>query len=204
MNFDLVIKNGTVFSDSSVCRSDVGILDGKISLIGSNLSAKKTIDARGLLVIPGGVDVHTHPEMNSDGEMTSDTWEDFTRAAAFGGTTTIMDFIEPRNSSQSMIDAFTERSQYVKNQANIDYGFHMTYLGNCKKIKAELKRLVNRGLTSFKVYTTYDGFLLKDEDLLELLCFSKQTGTLVMVHAENRMPFWVMPSNPLRRIIIST
>ncbi|MEA1977177.1 MAG: amidohydrolase family protein, partial [Chloroflexota bacterium] len=127
MDLDLVITGGTLLTAGDNFRADLGILDGVISAIGEGLSGRETIDARGKLVIPGGVDPHVHLEMPVGPTVSCDDWETGTIAAAFGGTTTVIDFIEPED-DQTLLQAFEERRSKADYRANIDFGLHMTLI----------------------------------------------------------------------------
>ncbi|MBI4928661.1 MAG: amidohydrolase family protein, partial [Anaerolineae bacterium] len=122
--FDCVIQHGSLIatpalrkqlaeagdgSNPDLIRADIGILDGKIAAIGQNLQGRSVIAADDRLVIPGGVDPHVHLEMNAGALVTSDTWATGSRAAALGGTTTVIDFVEPAYAHQPLMEAFQQR-----------------------------------------------------------------------------------------------
>src|SRR5437899_8045856 len=127
MRFDTVIKNGTVVTATDTYASDVGIAGGKIAAIAQSLAAEnagKVIDAAGLLVMPGGIDAHTHLDMPFGGTTSSDDFETGTIAAAHGGTTSLVDFaIQQKGSSLRL--ALDTWHQKAEGKAAIDYGFHM-------------------------------------------------------------------------------
>lgn len=180
--FDLVIRNGKLVSESGSQMADVGIVDGKITAIGTNLNGKESIDAAGLLVIPGGVDPHVHLNMPTATTITSEDWYSGTLAAAFGGTTTVIDFVEPLP-GQSLKQALHDRQAEANGQAWIDYGLHMTI--SDANLIPEIKSLVEEGVTSFKIYTTYGDMQLNDYEIVAVLDAVKEIDGIVMVHAEN-------------------
>src|SRR5918995_539756 len=123
---DSVIKNGTVVTAAGVSRADVGVEDGRVVAIGASLEAAgaRTIDASGCYVIPGGVDVHTHLDTPGFNARTADDFATGTRAAACGGTTTIVDFCQ-QDHGQSLADALRVWHENARGKASIDYGFHI-------------------------------------------------------------------------------
>src|SRR5450759_1903039 len=123
---DLVIKDGTLVSSSGTRQADIGIQNGKIAEIAPGLKSREEISAAGMLVLPGGVDPHVHIEMSAGEIITSDTWKTGSKAAAFGGTTTVIDFIEPRYPKQPLLESFQERLSQAQGQSAIDFSLHMT------------------------------------------------------------------------------
>ncbi|MDO9086116.1 MAG: dihydropyrimidinase [Anaerolineaceae bacterium] len=182
MNFDLVIHNGTIVSESGSQLADLGIKDGRIAAIGLNLTGKEVIDASGLLVIPGGVDPHVHLNMPTATTITSEDWFSGTLAAAYGGTTTILDFVEPLP-GETLKEALQARKGEAAGQTWLDYGLHMT-ISDSEKIP-EIKSLVEEGVSSFKIYTTYGDMQLNDYEIVAVLDAVKTINGIVMVHAEN-------------------
>jgi dihydropyrimidinase len=182
MNFDLVIHNGTILSESGSQLADLGIKDGKIAAIGLNLTGKEVIDASGLLVIPGGVDPHVHLNMPTATTITSEDWYSGTLAAAFGGTTSILDFVEPLP-GETLKEALQARKGEAAGQTWLDYGLHMT-ISDSEKIP-EIKSLVEEGVSSFKIYTTYGDMQLNDYEIVAVMDAVKTINGIVMVHAEN-------------------
>lgn len=184
MPFDLVIHAGLLVTASDTFLADLGINGGKIAAIGQELHGKKTIDARGLYVLPGAVDPHTHLEMPIGKTTSSDDWYTGTRAAAHGGTTTMIDFVEAAP-HQSLVDALAERKSLAENRAAIDFAFHMTLSDARQLTLDEIPTMIESGVTSFKAYTTYEGLRLTDGDFLKALkAISVHKGILI-VHAEN-------------------
>src|SRR6185437_263169 len=126
MRFDMLIKNGAVVTATDICVADVGVSGHKISAIGAQLpieNAGKVVDAAGCLVIPGGIDVHTHLDMPFGGTMSADDFETGTIAAAFGGTTTLIDFAI-QYKGQSLREAFDTWMEKAHDNAVTDYSFH--------------------------------------------------------------------------------
>lgn len=184
MQADVVIRNGQIVTDEAVFEADLAVLDGKIAAIGNGFQGKQVWQAEGCFVLPGGVDVHVHPQMPFGEEQTSDTWHAASRAAACGGVTTLIDFVEPR-AGQSLMEAFRERLNLIRPQALVDFGLHMTLCSSDRTVLNEIPRMADQGITSFKLYTVYPGFALSDDDLLAALEAIQRAGGLAMVHAEN-------------------
>ncbi|MEI8131055.1 MAG: dihydropyrimidinase [Leptolinea sp.] len=183
-DFDLVIRNGRLVTAKDNFLADIGISAGIITAIGQNLSGKNIIDATDRLVLPGAVDPHVHLEMPAGTITSSDDWESGSIAAAFGGNTTILDFVEPEG-DQSLLQALASRRNQAQGHTAIDYGLHMTIARSDQKILEQIQGVVAAGVPSFKVYTTYDGFQLEDHQLLDAMLAVKAAGGLMMVHAEN-------------------
>ena len=136
MRFDTIIKNGTIVTANETTPADVGISDGKVAAIAANLSsenATNTIDATGYLLLPGGIDVHTHLDMPFGGTTSADDFQTGTIAAAFGGTTTLIDFAI-QYKGQTLRHAFDTWMSKAHNKAAIDYAFHciITDLGSAQ------------------------------------------------------------------------
>jgi dihydropyrimidinase len=187
-----LITNGTIVNADATTRADL-LLDGeRIALIGADLAASgvtadRTIDATDRWVIPGAIDVHTHMELPFGGTFAKDTFETGTRAAAFGGTTTIVDFaVQPRGGSlRQGLDAWMEKAQ---GNAVIDYGFHMIVSDVRDDVLAEMDQLVDEGITSFKLFTAYPGVFYSDDGaIFRAMQQSARNGGLIMMHAENGM-----------------
>ncbi|MCD4672262.1 MAG: dihydropyrimidinase [Anaerolineaceae bacterium] len=184
MPFDLVIHDGLLVTLSDTFQADLGITGGKIAAIGQKLHGEKTINARGLYVLPGAVDPHTHLEMPVGKTKSSDDWFTGTRAAAHGGTTTVIDFVETAP-HQSLVDALAARRSLAENRAAIDFAFHMTLSNASRSTLDEIPAMIETGVTSFKVYTTYAGLRLTDSEFLKVLQAVSAHKGLVIVHSEN-------------------
>ena len=181
--FDLVIKNGTVVTAVASYRSDIGIQGKQIAAIGQNLNGREVIDAEGKLVIPGAIDPHVHLQYQLPRFRSADDFYTGTRAAALGGTTTIIDFVEPKP-AQRMVDGLAERRAEADGRVVIDYGLHMT-LGPHEIDKLEqVAEAYAAGCASFKLYMAY-GMRLTDDQLLRALQAVRDVNGLPVVHAEN-------------------
>jgi dihydropyrimidinase len=188
MSFDAVIRNGTVVTASDSYVADVGITAGKIVAIGNNLpadNASQVFDASGKLVLPGGVDVHTHLDMPFGGTTSADDFETGTRAAAFGGTTTLIDFAI-QYKGQALQHAFDTWMSKASTKAVCDYAFHCIVTDISGGQLSEMNNLVREGVTSFKLFMAYPGvFMLDDGSIFKALQRTSQNGGLVCMHAEN-------------------
>ena len=188
MSFDTIIRNGTVVTATDTFVADVGISDGKISAIGSNLpaeNASQVIDAAGKLVMPGGIDVHTHLDMPFGGTTSADDFETGTRAAVFGGTTTLIDFAI-QYKGQALRQAFDTWMKKASNKAVCDYAFHCIVTDITGGQLSEMNDLVREGVTSFKLFMAYPGvFMLDDGSIFKALQTTSQNGGMVCMHAEN-------------------
>ncbi|PLR78691.1 dihydropyrimidinase [Bacillus sp. V3-13] len=183
-----IIKNGSIVTASDTFQAEILIEDGKISTIGSSISSPEAeiIDANGCFVIPGGIDPHTHLDMPFGGTVTKDDFETGTIAAAFGGTTTIIDFCLT-NKGEPLRNAIQTWHAKSKEKAVIDYGFHLMIGEINEHVLGELPQVIEEeGITSFKVFMAYKNvFQADDETLFRTLLAAKELGALVMVHAEN-------------------
>lgn len=184
MTYDLVIKNGEVVTASATLRVDVAVEGERIAAVGVNLHGRREIDARGMLVTPGAVDIHVHMQMPlANGVVSSDDFFTGTRAAALGGTTAIVDFVEPLP-DQSLLEALTARRAEADARVVIDYGLHMT-IGPTEIAKLrQLPAAVGAGCGSVKLYMAY-GLRLHDGELLRALEAAQAVGAQAVVHAEN-------------------
>ncbi len=209
--FDLVIRGGKLVTDQELLSLDLGITNGKIAAQGLNLIGKEIIDASGLFVLPGGVDPHVHFQMPTATTVTSDDWSSGTLAAACGGTTTVIDFVEPE-AGESLSEALYKRRSEAEGNIWIDYSLHMT-INNCEpETLLRMESMRELGITSFKVYTTYEGMKLDQNSLGIVFEKAAAVGGLCMVHAEadgiiqdatarlvragQTTPFWFPESRP--------
>ncbi|MGN6198248.1 dihydropyrimidinase [Humibacter sp.] len=190
-----LITGGTVVSSTGRATADV-LIDGETiaavlepgsQLLGSDLKASvdTVIDASGKYVIPGGVDPHTHMEMPFGGTNASDTFETGTRAAAIGGTTTIIDFVT-QYPDQNVLDQYHLWHEKAAGNCAIDYGFHQILSDIQDASLTAMDELVNEGVTSFKLFMAYKGVFLSDDGQI-FRAFQKgaENGALMMMHAEN-------------------
>ncbi len=183
-SFDLVIAGGTLVTAAEMARADLGINGDKIAAIGQGLEGKQRIDAAGQLVLPGAVDPHVHLDIDAGATRSSDDFETGTMAAACGGTTTVIDFVEPELGG-SLVDGLAARLAEAEGKAVIDFALHMTLRRGDAQTLTQVPEVMLAGCTSFKTYTTYDGFRLSDPELLAALEAVAAAGGLVLVHAEN-------------------
>lgn len=181
---DLVIKNGTVVTAADIYRADIGIKRGKIALIGENLSGDENIEAGGKYVFPGFIDAHVHLQMPIGDITSTDDFTSGTIAAACGGTTTIIDFIDPKP-GQSLRQAVDDRRAEADGRVAIDYGLHLTATNARPETLAELTGLAEEGYTSLKLYTTYPALMVGDGEMLRLMAAARECGILPVVHTEN-------------------
>lgn len=184
MDFDLVIRNGRVVTSRGEISADIAIIGEKIAAIEKEIHAQHEIDAAGMLVLPGGIDPHVHLQMPVGETASSDDWFTGTRAAACGGTTMVIDFVEPEP-GESLQAALQKRKTEASGKAVIDYGLHMTITNAETRTLSQVESVINEGVISFKVYLTYDGFKLNDAEFLRVLDAVREMGGIVLVHAEN-------------------
>ncbi len=183
MSFDLVIKNGRIVTAETSFNADIGINGETIAAIGENLSGKKEINAEGKLVTPGAIDIHVHLEMPIGNYTSTDDFFTGTRAAAFGGTTAIVDFVETQT-NETMLEALRARKALAAQRATIDYGFHMTIGPDDIAKLNQLPAIYDAGCATFKIYMAY-GLRLNDGEILQAFQAIKNVGGLPVVHAEN-------------------
>ena len=188
MHFDAMIRNGTVVTATDSYVADVALVDGKVAAIGKDLpleNVRQVLDASGKLVLPGGIDVHTHLDMPFGGTTSADDFETGTRAAAFGGTTTLIDFAI-QYKGQPLRQAFDTWMSKAAGKAVCDYAFHCIVTDISGGQLLEMNDLVREGVTSFKLFMAYPGvFMLDDGSIFKALQRTSQNGGLVCMHAEN-------------------
>ena len=186
-DFDLIITGGTVANAADTFQADVGIRDGAIVAVGNDLgAAKRTIDATGKYVLPGGIEAHCHIEQESStGLITSDDYYSGSVSAAFGGNTCIVPFAA-QHRGQSLKDVLETYHGRAEPKSVIDYSFHLIISDPTDEVLyEELPKAIEQGITSFKVYMTYDRLIVDDHQMLDILTVAKKHGALTMVHAEN-------------------
>lgn len=200
-----LIQNGAVATGSDLVRADLLIEGETVALLGRDLAGRsgpvdRLVDASGLYVLPGGVDVHTHLSLWTGSALSSDDFETGTRAAAFGGTTTLVDFATPLRGG-SLRQALAERRAEAAGKACIDYGFHMVVRDVTPSALSEMEALVREdGVSSFKLFTAYPGvYQVDDASLLRALQRAGRIGALAMVHAENGGAIEVLVEQALAR-----
>ena len=195
-----LITNGTIVTATGSTVADVLIEDETIAAIGTGLpgrgiTADETIDATARYVIPGAIDVHTHMELPFGGTFAKDTFETGTRAAAFGGTTTVVDFaVQSRGKSlREGLDAWHAKAE---GNAVADYGFHMIMSDVNDDTLAEMDQLVTEGIPDFKLFTAYPGVFYSDDGaIFRAMQRTAKNGGLIMMHAENGMAIDVVAAD---------
>ncbi|MEK6631014.1 MAG: amidohydrolase family protein, partial [Acidobacteriota bacterium] len=197
-----LIRNGTIITASDRYAGDLYIEKGVITLIGRELSlpADTVIDASGLLVMPGGIDAHTHLDMPFGGTRSADDFETGTVAAAHGGTTTLIDFAI-QDFGQGLYPALDTWKGRAEGKAVIDYAFHMIVRELTDQVAIEMDQLVRHdGVTSFKLFMAYPGvFMVDDATIFRGLLRTRDNGGLVCMHAENGGVIDVLVKEALRK-----
>jgi len=188
LTFDTIIRNGTIVTASDTYVADIGVANEKISAIAAQLPAEnagRVLDASNLLVFPGGIDVHTHLDMPFGGTTSADDFQTGTTAAAFGGTTTLIDFAI-QYKGQTLRHAFDTWMQKAQGKAVADYAFHciITDLGSAQL--EEMSQLIREGVTSFKLFMAYPGvFMLDDASIFRAMSQAADHAGFICMHAEN-------------------
>ncbi|KAI3334887.1 hypothetical protein F4824DRAFT_466325 [Ustulina deusta] len=191
--YDLVITHGVCVTAADVAPLDIAIRDEKIVLLApsgslNKVRTKRLIDAEGGYVTPGGVDCHVHlqePSMFGKGSS-ADSYETGTRSAIAGGTTTIVAFAPQQKNLDSVLTALANTHALARNNSYCDYGFHVLVANPCEKALSEFDQLVSlEGVTSLKIYMTYEALQLRDNEILSVLLAARRNHILTMIHAEN-------------------
>ena len=182
-----LIKSGNIITASEMYTADILIEGEKITAIGRDLKTgadTQILDAKGKNIFPGGVDVHTHFDLPMFGTVSSDDHYTGHKAAAFGGTTTVIDFVA--QDKESLLENVKIWHQKADNKAAIDFSFHMNVTQFNENVAKEIPQLHKEGINSLKVFTAYNGRLrLQDGEIYQVMRIAKDNGLLVMVHAEN-------------------
>lgn len=195
MTYDLIVKNGTIVTATDTYVADIGIKGEKIVAIGQDLTAigngkkgpaPKVIDARGHYVMPGGIDVHVHLQLPFCGTVSADDFETGTRAAARGGVTTVLDFAG-QDKDKGLMAGIENRMKEAEGKVCVDYSLHGMITGYSDKIRKEFKTLIQRGVTSVKMFTIYEkeGWNSDDAAFFSALSESAETGMTIDAHAES-------------------
>lgn len=182
----LLLKGGTVVSGEKCEKADVLIQGEKILETGPDLFCEgaEVVDVRGRLIFPGFIDAHTHFDLEVAGTVTADDFSTGTRAALRGGTTTIIDFATQYH-GESLQTALANWNKKAEAKASCDYGFHMAISDWNPGVGDELAEMIRLGITSFKLYMTYDAMMLGDKAIFQILGRLKELGGIAGVHCEN-------------------
>jgi dihydropyrimidinase len=183
--FDLIVRGGTVVTGIDTMRADVGIRAGRIAAIAESLNGGETLDAGGLLVLPGGVDTHCHIEQLRDGgDADEETWETGSRSCLAGGTTSVVTF-STQFKGRGILEPLAEYRRRAQ-QAMVDYAFHQIITDPTDEVVwKEIPQIVGEGVRSLKVFLTYDPLHLDDRQYLRVLAAARRNGAFVTVHCEN-------------------
>jgi dihydropyrimidinase len=187
MRFDTIISGGTVVSAADTIACDVGVIGGKVAALGRKLGpAREVIDARGKLVMPGGIDSHVHiAQPSGPGIVMADDFASATASAALGGNTTVLPFCM-QEAGAPMRQTVKAYHALAEGRCHTDVSFHLIISHPDEQMLGqELPALVADGYTSFKVFMTYEGLALTDLQIMQTMAVAKETGALVMIHAEN-------------------
>jgi dihydropyrimidinase len=197
-----LIKGGTVITATETMDADVLVEDGKVvALLGREHTAvaDEVIDATSKYVMPGGIDVHTHMELPFGGTFAADTFETGTRAAAWGGTTSIVDFAV-QTKGQSAMDGYEAWMEKAANNCAIDYGFHMITGDINEQTLKEMQMLMDEGVSSFKMFMAYPGVFYSDDgEILRAMQKGAEIGATICMHAENGIAIDVLVEQALSR-----
>lgn len=193
MTYDLVIKGGVIATATDRFHADIGIAGGKIAALGLGLEAADMIDATGKLVLPGGIEAHCHiAQESATGGMTSDDYRTGSISAAYGGNSSFVPFAA-QHRGMGVIETLDLYDSRAQGSSVIDYSYHLIIADPTEKaLNDELPTAFSRGITSFKVFMTYDLMRIDDRQFLDILTVAKTHGALTMVHAENSgMISWI-------------
>jgi dihydropyrimidinase len=182
-----IIRNGRIVTAVDDYQADILVEDGKVAMIARSIDFEgdRVIDAAGRLVIPGGIDPHTHMELPFGGTSASDTFETGTIAAAHGGTTTIIDFAV-QYKGQALNEALDAWHAKADGRTSIDYGFHLICTDLPDHRLAEMPAVIDQGVSSFKLFMAYPGvFLVDDGTIFKAMTIAGERGGLICMHAEN-------------------
>lgn len=182
-----LFRGGTVISGEGQKQADVLIEDGVILQVGKDLSQEgaEVVDVSGRYLFPGFVDGHTHMDLDVSNTVTIDGFDTGTKAELAGGTTCIVDFAT-QNKGESLAYALKHWHEKADGKASCDYAFHLALSDWNPKIRKELEEVVEQGIHSFKLYTTYDAMVVNDKEIYEILSCLKKLGGIAGVHCENR------------------
>ena len=184
---DIVIRNGTLITHGGIFPADVGIVGERIAALGEELHGAVELDATDCYVLPGAIDPHVHLQMPVGNYVSSDDFTSGTVAAALGGTTTVIDFVEPEP-GEPLLDALEKRRADADGRVAVDYGLHMTipnwHAAHPETLDA-LPEVLTAGAPSFKLYLAYEGLRLDDPQLYRVMKAIAGVGGLAVIHCEN-------------------
>jgi dihydropyrimidinase len=187
LSYDLVVRGGLVVTAEQAIVADVAVNGERIAAVGSGLRGQVELDARGLYVIPGAIDGHVHlndPTFPPYAVFTADSFATGTRAAAFGGVTTVVDFAQPAV-GQPLVEGLEQRLADAAGEAVIDYGLHLNLRDPDPARLDEVRAVFDRGVPSFKLYMAYEGYRLPDAAIFRAMEAVAANGGLAVLHAEN-------------------
>jgi dihydropyrimidinase len=184
VSVETVIRGGLVATAEAAVRADIGIEGGRVAVIADRVDGEEVVDAGGCIVMPGAIDVHTHFDTALGDSVTADDYESGSRAAAFGGITTFVNYAF-QGDGESLADAVERETAKARVKSYVDYSFHPVITRADDEVLAELESIRDSGFTSVKVFTAVPGFELDDRRLLAVLRRAAETGVLVNVHAED-------------------
>ena len=184
MSVETVIRGGLIATVEATFRADIGIDQGRICAIAERVEGREVIDATGCVVVPGAIDVHTHFETGLGDSVTADDYESGSRAAAFGGVTTYVNYAF-QDEGASLGQALDREAAKAAPKSYVDYSFHPVVTRVDAGVLAEFEAVRDAGFSSVKLFTAVPGFQLADDDVLAVLRRAAETGMLVNVHAED-------------------
>lgn len=184
MPVETVIRGGLIATVEATFRADIGIDGGRICAVAEHVEGREVIDATGCIVVPGAIDVHTHFETGLGDSVTADDYESGSRAAAFGGVTTYVNYAF-QGEGESLGQALDREAAKAAPKSYVDYSFHPVVTRVDAAVLAEFEAVRDAGFSSVKLFTAVPGFQLGDDDVLAVLRRAADTGMLVNVHAED-------------------
>ena len=182
-----LLKNGTVVSAEKSEKLDVLIENEKILATGADLddAEAEVIDVSGKLLFPGFIDGHTHFDLEVAGTVTADDFETGTKAALLGGTTFVIDYASQDKGGHTLQEGLDRWHKKADGKCSCDYSFHMSVVEWNEKTEQEIQKMIDQGITSFKLYMTYPAMIVNDKDLYKILKKLGECGCFAGVHCEN-------------------